>query len=204
MPWITYNNIPSHAIYNIDKLVMTQQSIKTCFLKKTITITGKQIQHVPSCTPKARGKCCDISWCVWWHMSTVSKQSMVDCCVWQRAVAGSESINDNTTCIPWWLLSSCLLDIFKGLYHDVANGITKGACGPLLMHTDKTKTKEKEAEEQMRLWMQDTATETRMAMLDSDDVRKYLIFLLWKPWAVVAWLKKSSWFTWITLLLPYP
>jgi len=53
---------------------------------------------------------------------------------------------------------------FKGLYHDVANGITKGACGPLLIHTDKTKTKEKEAEEQMRQQMQDTATETTMAL----------------------------------------
>jgi len=35
---------------------------------------------------------------------------------------------------------------FKGLYRDVAKGITKGACGPVLIHADKSKTKEKEAE----------------------------------------------------------
>jgi len=40
--------------------------------------------------------------------------------------------------------------VLEGLYHDIANGITEGACGPLLIHTDKSKTKEKEAEERVR------------------------------------------------------
>ena len=44
------------------------------------------------------------------------------------------------------------------------NGITKGACRPLLIHTDKTKTKEKEVEEQMRQQTQDTKTETTTAL----------------------------------------
>jgi len=29
----------------------------------------------------------------------------------------------------------------------MANGLKEGACGPLLIHADKAKTKEKEAEE---------------------------------------------------------
>jgi len=36
---------------------------------------------------------------------------------------------------------------FKGLYHDTANGIVEGVCRPLLIHTEKIKTKEKEAQE---------------------------------------------------------
>jgi len=36
------------------------------------------------------------------------------------------------------------------LFHDVANGVLEGACGPLLIHADKTKTKEKEAQERVR------------------------------------------------------
>jgi len=54
--------------------------------------------------------------------------------------------------------------IFKGLYRDVANGITEGACGPLLIHMDKTKTKEKEAEERVRQRTQDTVIETTTAL----------------------------------------
>jgi len=33
----------------------------------------------------------------------------------------------------------------EGLYRDQASGIVEGACGPLLIHADKAKTKEKEA-----------------------------------------------------------
>jgi len=55
---------------------------------------------------------------------------------------------------------SCL---HKGLYRDVANEIIEGACGPLLIHTDKTKTKEKEAEERVRQRSADTAEETAIA-----------------------------------------
>jgi len=59
------------------------------------------------------------------------------------------------------LSASCsLLAFFKGLYRDIANGITKGACGPLLIHADKTKTKEKEAEERVRQQTQEKETET--------------------------------------------
>jgi len=36
------------------------------------------------------------------------------------------------------------------LFHDVANGVLEGACGPLLIHADKTKTKEKEAQERAK------------------------------------------------------
>jgi len=53
-----------------------------------------------------------------------------------------------------------LLALFEGLYRDVASGITEGACGPLLIHADKSKTKEKEAEERVRQRTQETATET--------------------------------------------
>jgi len=35
-------------------------------------------------------------------------------------------------------LCCCLLYV-KGLYRDVANRIIEGACGPLLIHTDKSK-----------------------------------------------------------------
>jgi len=46
----------------------------------------------------------------------------------------------------------CVYLVLEGLYRDIANGITEGACGPLLIHTDKSKIKEKEAEaeEQVR------------------------------------------------------
>jgi len=53
-----------------------------------------------------------------------------------------------------------LFALFEALYHDIANGITKGACGPLLIHADKTKTKEKEAEERVRQQTQEKETET--------------------------------------------
>ncbi len=38
----------------------------------------------------------------------------------------------------------------KGLYRDQASRIIEGACGPLLIHADKAKTKEKEAQEHVR------------------------------------------------------
>ena len=38
----------------------------------------------------------------------------------------------------------------EGLYRDQASGIIEGACGPLLIHADKAKTKEKEAQERLR------------------------------------------------------
>jgi len=53
--------------------------------------------------------------------------------------------------------------LHKGLYRDVANEIIEGACGPLLIHTDKTKTKEKEAEERVRQRSADTAEETAIS-----------------------------------------
>jgi len=43
----------------------------------------------------------------------------------------------------------CLV-CFQGLYRDRASGIVEGACGPILIHADKTKTKEKEAQERVR------------------------------------------------------
>jgi len=52
---------------------------------------------------------------------------------------------------------------FKGLYRDVAKGITEGACGPVLIHADKSKTKEKEAEERVRQRTEETTTETTTA-----------------------------------------
>jgi len=48
----------------------------------------------------------------------------------------------------------------KGLYHDIANGIVKGACGPILIHTDKSKSKEKEAEERVKQHNGESPTET--------------------------------------------
>jgi len=48
----------------------------------------------------------------------------------------------------------------KGLYRDVAKGIVDGACGPILIHTDKSKSKEKEAEERVRQCNGKTPTET--------------------------------------------
>jgi len=42
-------------------------------------------------------------------------------------------------------LASC-----KGLYHELAKGIVERACEPVLIHTDKSKSKEKEAEEEVR------------------------------------------------------
>ncbi len=56
-----------------------------------------------------------------------------------------------------------ILACIKGLYHDVANGIMEGACGHLLIHTDKTKTKEKEAEERVRQHSTDTTVEIAIA-----------------------------------------
>jgi len=53
--------------------------------------------------------------------------------------------------------------LHKGLYCDVANGIVEGACGPLLIHVNKTKTKEKEAEERVRQRSANTTVETTMA-----------------------------------------
>jgi len=40
--------------------------------------------------------------------------------------------------------------VLTGLFRDVANGVVEGACGPLLIHADKSKTKEKEAQERVR------------------------------------------------------
>ncbi len=48
----------------------------------------------------------------------------------------------------------------KGLYRDVANGIVEGACGPILIHADKSKSKEKEAEERVRQRNGESPTET--------------------------------------------
>ena len=53
-----------------------------------------------------------------------------------------------------------MLSCLKGLYWDVTNGINKGACRPLLIHADKSKTKEKEAEERVRQRSQETTAET--------------------------------------------
>ena len=48
-----------------------------------------------------------------------------------------------------------------GLYHDVTKGIEDGACGPVLIHADKSKAKEKEAqEEQVRQRNGETPTNT--------------------------------------------
>ena len=49
---------------------------------------------------------------------------------------------------------------FEGLYHDVANGINEGACGNVLIHANKSKTKEKEAEEQVRQQTEETTRES--------------------------------------------
>jgi len=51
-----------------------------------------------------------------------------------------------------WLFAACLLKTHKcfqipELYQDQKNGVTDGACTPLLIHTDKSKTKEKEKRE---------------------------------------------------------
>jgi len=43
-----------------------------------------------------------------------------------------------------------LILVSKGLYRDLANGVIRGACGPVIIHADKSKTKEKEAQEQVR------------------------------------------------------
>ncbi len=48
----------------------------------------------------------------------------------------------------------------KGLYQDVANRITEGACGPLKIHADKSKTTEKEAQKHLRQCNGETPTET--------------------------------------------
>jgi len=37
-----------------------------------------------------------------------------------------------------------------GLFRDAASGVVEGACGPVLIHADKSKTKEKEAQERVR------------------------------------------------------
>jgi len=75
------------------------------------------------------------------------------------------------------LSASCsLLAFFKGLYHDIANGITKGTCGPLLIHADKTKTKEKEAEERVRQQTQEKGTETKSNSAYSVIPRRLCIF----------------------------
>jgi len=42
------------------------------------------------------------------------------------------------------------LSFFEGLYRDQTSGIVEGACGPILIHADKAKTKEKEAQERVR------------------------------------------------------
>ena len=57
------------------------------------------------------------------------------------------------------LLASC-----KGLYCDVAKGIVKGACGPVLIYVDKSKLKEKEAEERVRQRNGKTPTETSTSL----------------------------------------
>jgi len=56
-------------------------------------------------------------------------------------------------------LASC-----KGLYCDVAKGIVDGACGPVLIHTDKSKSKEKEAGERVRQHNGKTPTETSTSL----------------------------------------
>jgi len=43
-----------------------------------------------------------------------------------------------------------LFCFFLGCYHHEASGIIEEACGPLLIHADKAKTKEKEAQECVR------------------------------------------------------
>jgi len=54
-----------------------------------------------------------------------------------------------------------LLRFVTGLYRDTASGILEGACGPLLIHTDKSKSKEKEAQqERVRQQSGETAQET--------------------------------------------
>jgi len=35
-----------------------------------------------------------------------------------------------------------------GLFCDVVNGVEEGACGPVLIHADKSKPKQKEAQEE--------------------------------------------------------
>jgi len=52
----------------------------------------------------------------------------------------------------------------KGLYRDVAKGIVDGACGPILIHADKSKSKEKEAEERVRQRNGETPTETSTSL----------------------------------------
>jgi len=48
-----------------------------------------------------------------------------------------------------------------GLFCDVVNGVEEGACGPVLIHADKSKAKEKEAqEEQVRQCNGETPTNT--------------------------------------------
>ncbi len=46
------------------------------------------------------------------------------------------------------------------MFRDVANGVLEGACGPLLIHADKTKTKEKEAQERVRQRNGETPNDT--------------------------------------------
>jgi len=48
----------------------------------------------------------------------------------------------------------------KGLYRDSASGILEGACRPLLIHADKSKSKDKEAQERARQQSGKPAQET--------------------------------------------
>ena len=61
-------------------------------------------------------------------------------------------------------LCCCCLLYAKGLYRDVANNIVDGACGPLLIHADKSKSKEKEAEERVRQCNGAAPTETNASL----------------------------------------
>jgi len=80
---------------------------------------------------------------------------LVDCCVGGRV---SKYCSYSLTL----QIVVCLV-CFQGLYCDHASGIVEGACRPILIHADKTKTKEKEAQEHVRQRNGEAPTERSIA-----------------------------------------
>jgi len=173
VPWRTYNDILPDSIYNMDetgndttkhrnKIISKKKDSWTKEAKTTRTFMrtsegdGCMPWHITIClTTRADGK--------FWLLCVVDGCKLVDCfwlsvnCVWLLSFLGGTGqkvsllIQSNPVdcCFTW-----------KHLYRDIKNGINEGACGPLLIHADKSKTKEKEAEERVRQCSQKTTKET--------------------------------------------
>jgi len=128
---------------------MIQQNTETKFFKREQTLAlNRQTQQEHLCAlPKATEECHGILRYALRLAQMV--RLIVDffvclCAIWLIVGGGA---GQQVLFILANPVDCCFLE---GLYCDQASGIVEGACGPLLIHADKAKTKEKEAQEHLR------------------------------------------------------